>query len=105
MSEQTTAFRPFPGEFIILALIARRTCQHQIIDTVRGDITPCYTPQREGMIDVIDILPTALLKPGMTARRIIAAILLAFQQILDLCSSIGTRNSLFASTPLLGRSP
>lgn len=98
--QQPAAFMPFPREFVALFHIARWTSEHEVTHIVSRNISSRNAAQRKGVINMINILPFALLKLGTTTSSIVATIALAFQLFLDLCVSVSTKNLLFASNTI-----
>src|SRR5260370_1064424 len=95
--QKFTTLWKFPGVFIFLTNIAMRTGQDKIANIIGWNVAPCNTAQGKRVIDVVHMFAVALLKLGMTARRIVAAVLLAFEQVLNLCSGMGSLNKLLKS--------
>src|SRR5260221_12205488 len=50
--QQSTAFGPFPREFVMLAPITCRTSQYEVTDVIGGDVRTSNTNQGERMINV-----------------------------------------------------
>jgi len=98
--EQSPALRPFPGEFVIFALIASRTGQYQVVDVIGRNGCARNATQRERMVNMVDIFSLSLLEFGMSTGCIVASIALAFQLLLDLCRSIRSLNCTLKSTSM-----
>lgn len=82
----------------MLAQVASRTGQHEVVNTVSGDISPHYSTQWESMIDVVDILTLGLLESSLA---IVALVALTFELILNLIMSVCTPSSHFASATVM----
>src|SRR5260221_10893067 len=50
--QQSTAFGPFPREFVMLAPITCRTSQYEVTDVIGGNVRTSNTPQGKRMINV-----------------------------------------------------
>lgn len=97
--QQPPAFRPFPGEFLPLALIALFARKNEVTYVIGGDICSCYSTQRIGMFDVIDVSAIlALLKLREAAGSIVAAMLLMFQLLLNLVRGVRSLHSPLSDT-------
>ncbi len=97
MLKQAISFRPFPREFIMLALIARRASQHEVTDVIGWNVCTSNTTQRKRMIDV-------MLSPLNFLVAIIAFALLSIILLTNLLCSISSLDSHFSrSTIMNGR--
>lgn len=74
-SEQATAFRPFPGELIILLAVAWVTGNHQIRDIIGRNISTRHATDRKCMLNVV-LTPRNLLV-AVVALSLLALILLS----------------------------
>jgi len=98
-SEQPTPFRPFMWQLIMLTQITCRTRQDNIINIVAR--TLLNATQRDGMLQVENVLSILLLKLSMITSTIVASVLLCFQLLLDLLFSKNTRNSFLSCSTIV----
>src|SRR5260221_9922238 len=51
--QQSTAFGPFPREFVMLAPITCRTSQYEVTDVIGGNVRTSNTTQGKSIINVV----------------------------------------------------
>ncbi len=80
--QQSTTFKPFMWKFRALPMIARGASQDDEVDIMsRPSFSTTY---RNRVLKMVDVSPVALLKFSMTARGIVASIVLSLQFLLYL---------------------
>lgn len=97
--QETAAFRPLPGEFVMLAQIATRASQYKIVNAVSRNVHASYAAQGKRVINMEDILPSARFFHALKfALAVVACMFLPLELPLDLGGSVFPWNGMKTST-------